>query len=87
LIEELRFKLKKTLYKYYLYIKYYKKVLKVKNHKIAIKIEEKMWPKKTFSSYSYSRVKEFALQINTENENPVITQEKERERALHMLFY
>jgi len=71
--------------KYYLFTKYIKKVLKVKNEYSFIKIQ-KIKKNISLNDYTYYKdiqVKEFTPEVNTENENPVVTQEKERERALH----
>jgi len=40
LLKELKYKLKKTKYKYYLYKKYYEKVVYVKNNQVLKKIEK-----------------------------------------------
>jgi hypothetical protein len=72
--------------KYYLYTKYIKKVLKVKNTNSLLKIEEmkkEMRNNNNNRHYPIIDIKEYTPKINTKNENPVVTLEKERERALH----
>jgi hypothetical protein len=89
LVKDLKYKLKKINKKYYLYTKYYEKTLEKKElqwlkkleklRKISIykiKIDNNHFNKET-------KIKEYTPRVNTEKENPVITQEKERERELH----
>lgn len=89
IINQLKYKIKRTKYKYYLYIKYHEKVLNVKTGQNMKKMEEynkemllkdKLSLKKKFDNI---KIKEYSPRINTKNENPVVTQEKEKERALH----
>jgi hypothetical protein len=75
-------KLKKIKKKYYLYIKNIDKVLKVKNVSSFAKLE-KIKKEMPSNSYNDIEIKEYTPEINTKYENPVVTQEKERERALH----
>jgi len=84
LIDEFNFKLKIMKKKYYLYTKYIKKVLKVKTTNSLLKIEEmKKEMRNNNRHYPIIDIKEYTPKINTKNENPVVTLEKERERALH----
>jgi len=83
----LKYKLNRTKYKYYLYSKYFDKVVDVKTDQVSKKIEKlrkifflkdvKIIKKKPLI------IKEYSPRINTTNENPVVTQEKEKERLLH----
>lgn len=87
LLKELKYKLKKTKYKYYLYKKYYEKVVYVKNNQVLKKIEKlrKEYFLKNVKILSKKPliIKEFSPKIDITNENPLITQEKEKERLLH----
>jgi hypothetical protein len=89
LINDLKYKLKRTKKKYYLYIKYYEKVFYVKNGQSFNKLKNlrKDLFFKEFPNYKDKnekiKIKEYSPRINTKNENPVVTQEKEKERALH----
>jgi len=85
--KELKYKLNRTKYKYYLYSKYFDKVVDVKTDQVSKKIEKlrkffflkdvKIIKKKPLI------IKEYSPRIDTTNENPVVTQEKEKERLLH----
>lgn len=88
LINELKFKLKKTKKKYYIFLKYYDKLLKVKKD-ILLK-KKKIIYKSSFlkkNDYIKKLTKEFILKKKIKNENPVVTQEKERERLLHRTLF
>lgn len=86
LIDEFNLKMKITKKKCYLYTKYIHKVFKVKNMYSSIKLQK---IKKEYLNAHYDNkyndvvVKEFTPKVNTKNENPVVTMEKERERILH----
>jgi len=85
--KELKYKFKRTKYKYYLYSKYIDKVVDVKTDQVSKKIEKlrknfflkdvKMTKKQNLI------IKEYSPKIDTTYENPVVTQEKEKERLLH----
>jgi hypothetical protein len=83
----LKYKLKRIKYKYYLYNKYYEKVVYVKTDQVSKKIEKlrKIFFLKDVKIYKKTPliIKEYLPKIDTTNENPVITQEKEKERLLH----
>lgn len=88
LINELKFKLKKAKKKYYIYIKYYDKVLKIKKDILYKK------KKVAYKSFFFKKkeninkfTKEFPYRKYIKNENPVVTQEKERERILHRTVF
>jgi len=88
LIKEFKYKLKRIKWKYYLYFKYYEKVLFVKNGQSFDKISKlrKNFFFKNFINYKNNdkiKIKEYSPKIDIRKENPVITQEKEKERALH----
>ena len=89
LVNESIYKLKKVKKKFYLYFKYYEKTLKVKDWLLYKKFEkykkEKLYRKnhEFFDFNKKIKIKEYTPIVNIENENPVITQEKEKERALH----
>ena len=85
LVKDLKYKLKKTNKKYHLYTKYYEKTLKIKESQWLKKLEKlrKISIHKVTIDNNYTKIKEFTPRVNTEKENPVITQEKERERELH----
>ena len=75
-----------TKYKYFLYIKFYKKVGKVRCSQVIEdyeKIKENLFLKKKKKPNLYINIKEYTPKVNTDKENPVVTEEKERERALH----
>ena len=87
-LNELKYKLKRQKKKYYLYTKYYERVVDVKTKQSINKIIELrkdfflknfIIKKKSNSVY----VKDYTPMKNIRNENPVVTQEKEKERALH----
>jgi len=88
LIKELKYKLKRTKKKYYLYFKYSERVFNFKNAQSLEKINQlrKEFILKDHIEYkdrNNIKIKEYAPIINTKKENPVITKEKEKERALH----
>lgn len=90
LVKDLKYKLKKTNKKYYLYTKYYEKTLKIKELQWLKKLEKlrklsyyNMKFNNNVVKKEETNIKEFTPLVNTEKENPVITQEKERERELH----
>lgn len=94
LIKELKYNLKRTKYKYYLFIKYHEKTLTVKNYQSLKKIE-KLRKELLFKNYNFKKgkvetkgivIKECIKHINIKRENPVVTQEKERERLLHHTY-
>ena len=83
-INELKYKLKRTKRKYYLYTKYYERVFNVKNEQGSIKLEKLRKDILVFKKKGNNiKIKEYMHPINTTNENPVITKEKEKERLLH----
>jgi len=85
LIDELYFKLKIFKKKYNMYIKNIKKIFKIKYNSSKIQLEKikKENSNKNFKSYNSIIINEYTPKVNTKNENPVVTIEKERERALH----
>lgn len=85
LIDEFFFKLKIIKKKYYLYIKHIKKVFKYKHNRSLIELKElkKEMNNKEYKPYNNLIINEYTPKVNTKNENPVVTIEKERERTLH----
>jgi len=91
LINEYKLKFKKIKKKGYIILKNYEKYLKIKKKILYIK-------KKTlFRELKYNKIKfykqsnkdfskEIVLKLKIKNENPVVAQEKERERYLHRTF-
>jgi hypothetical protein len=91
LINEYKFKFKKIKKKSYIIFKNYEKYLKIKKKILYMK-------KKTFfRELKYNKIKlnkesnqkfskEIILKHKKKNENPVVAQEKERERFLHRTF-
>lgn len=85
---EFKYKLKRAKRKYYLYAKYYERVSDVKNSQSMKKIDclRKEFLLKNFINRDYFDkiiVKEYTPKKIIKNENPVVTQEKEKERLLH----
>src|ERR1700761_9386216 len=83
-MKELKYKIKRTKRKYYLYTKYYERVLNVKNDQAYKKIEKLR--KEIFilkNKNNSINTKDYTPRVNIKNENPVVTQEKEKERLLH----
>jgi len=94
IMRELKYELKRTKRKYYLYIKYYERVFDVKNGQKFKKIEKLrkdiLLKNTLISSFKKKinniEIKEWAPPIKIKNENPVVTQEKEKERLLHRVL-
>ena len=87
LVYEFKYKLKKKINKYYLYFKYYDKLLKYKTfivEKKKLKALKLLKYPKILSTKDLA--KEIAPKRNIKNENPVVTQEKTKERILHKSF-
>lgn len=87
LLKELKYKWKRIKYKYYLYNKYSEKVIDVKTDQVSKKIEKLrkffFFKNVNMTKNKFLIIKEYSPKIDTTNENPVITQEKEKERLLH----
>ena len=89
-LNELKYKLKRQKKKYYLYTKYYERVVDVKTKQSINNIIElrkdfflKNFIIKKKSNNVSVYIKDYTPMKNIKNENPVVTQEKEKERALH----
>lgn len=84
--KDFKYKFNRTVYKYYLYTKYYQRSSTVKCQQAldAFKdVKKDILLKKKPRINIYAEVKEFTPKVITKKENPVVTQEKSRERALH----
>ena len=81
LFKELKYKYLRTKYKYYLYNKYIEHVEKVKTNKINKLRKEFLF--KVDINKEEIEIKDFVRKIKKAYENPVVTQEKEKERFLH----
>jgi hypothetical protein len=82
MIKELKYKIKKKEKKYLLYNKYFFKVLEAKKKNLYFL--KKNYIKKKFIDKDYAiKKKEFSWRKIIKNENPVVAQEKQKERALH----
>lgn len=91
LINEYKLKFKKIKKKSYIIFKNYEKYLKIKKKILYIKkktlFRELKYNKIKFNKESSKNLsKEIVLKHRIKNENPVVAQEKERERFLHRTF-
>lgn len=84
LVKELKYKIKKKEKKFFLYYKYFFKVLESKKKQLFFL--KKHYIKKKVIDKDYAiKTKEFSWRKIIKNENPVVEQEKKKERELHRL--
>lgn len=82
LVKELKYNIKKKEKKIYIYYKYFFKVLESKKKQLYYL--KKHYTKKKFIDKDYAiKTKEFSWRKIIKNENPVVEQEKRKERELH----
>jgi hypothetical protein len=82
LVKELKYNIKKKEKKYYLYYKYFFKVLESKKKQLYY-LKKYYIKKKHIDKDLAIKVKEFSWRKIIKNENPVVEQEKRKERELH----